>query len=138
MRKLRVKRSDSGFTTYMYKLLVKECLKIIIVRVMMRWQLIIDIGQYWALFLVSVISERCNWYCSKCTSIVISCDYSIINCFYDTHNHWESARFHWKNQKPVGRFVYHLIGIDWSNYRFTRILVKSLIGVWLVTRSINL
>ena len=52
-------------------------------------RLVIDIGHYWSLFLVSVsvISERCNRYCNKCTNNVISCEYSIINCFYDNHNH---------------------------------------------------
>ena len=48
-----------------------------------------SISHYWPLFLasVSVISERCNRYCNKCTNNVISCDYNIINYFYDTHNY---------------------------------------------------
>ena len=50
---------------------------------------VIGIGHYrpLCLILVSVISERFNRYCKKCTNNVISCDYSIINCFYDTHNY---------------------------------------------------
>ena len=48
-------------------------------------------NQYWSLsaithvFLVSVsvISERCNRYCNKCTNNVIYCDNNIINCLFD-------------------------------------------------------
>ena len=49
---------------------------------------VIGISDYRPLFLVSVsvIYERCNRYCKKCTNNVISCDYSIINCLCDTHN----------------------------------------------------
>ena len=43
------------------------------------------IGHYWPLFLVLVISERCNHYCKRCTNSVIMIVASLI-AFYDTHN----------------------------------------------------
>ena len=59
--------------------------------VVMHWS-VISIGHYQPLFLVAVlvISERCNWYCKKCTNNVISYDHSIINWFYDTQNYREN------------------------------------------------
>ena len=60
--------------------------------------LVVGIIHQWLLFLVSVsvISERCNQYC---TNNVIFCDYNIVNRFYDTHKYCENAHFSIRNQK---------------------------------------
>ena len=73
---------------------------------------VISIGHYRPLFLlsVSVLSERCNWYCNKCTNNVISCDYNIINCFHDTHKYRENTNF-WKNQKSEGGYNIGLVSV---------------------------
>ena len=56
--------------------------------------LVIGVSHYQPLFLVfvSVISERCNQYCNKCTNNN-NCDYSITNCFNDTHNFEQMLTF---------------------------------------------
>ena len=71
-------------------MIIRSCISIIMYyRHVSTIESLIDISNYWPLFLVSisVISEQCNQYCKKCTNNVISSDYSIINCFYDTHNY---------------------------------------------------
>ena len=61
--------------------------------------LVISIGHYWPLFLISALKDLTD----ILKSVPIMSFLVIITSFIDTHNYWENAHFYWKNQKPEGR-----------------------------------